>query len=222
MPQELAKAKIVVLEGRRMDEEIAVLFNPTEYSLELSNRYQKSGPPGLSSPVIQFVNGEADQLSMDLYFDTYTDGGGAPVTEATAPIATLLEIDADLHAPPRILFQWGELSFKAVIERLGQRFTMFRPDGIPVRATLNVSFTRYRTLAEQLAQPRRNSADKTKRRVMSADDSIWLLAHREYREVRFWREIARRNRIEDPRAIAAGDVLVVPAIDDFETRRPTR
>ncbi len=219
MAQELAKAKIVVLEGRRQDEEIPVLFNPTEYSLELSNRYEKATPPGLSNPIIQFVNGEADQLSMDLYFDTYTDGGSRPVTEATERIASLLRIDADLHAPPRILFGWGELTFKAVIERLSQRFTMFRSDGIPVRATLNVSFTQYRPLAEQMDQPRRNSADKTKRRVMSADDSIWLLAHREYREVRFWRAIARANRIEDPRAVAPGDVLVVPTLEDFATRR---
>jgi hypothetical protein len=213
--QELAKAKIVVTEGRRANEEIAVLFNPTEYSLEISNHYQKSGPPGLSNPIIQFVNGEADQLSMDLYFDTHTDGGGRPVTDTTQRIASLMWIDSELHAPPRILFQWGQLTFKAVIEKLTQRFTMFRSDGIPVRATLNLSFTRYRTLADQLVQPRLQSADKTKRRVMSAADSIWLIAHREYGEVRFWRTIARTNRIEDPRAIAAGDVLIVPQLEDF-------
>ena len=222
MSQELAKAKIVPTEGRMRDQEIAVLFNPTEYSVELSNRYQKSGPPGLSGPIIQFVNGEADQLSMDLYFDTHTDGGGRPVTETTERIASLMRIDPDLHAPPRILFKWGHLNFKAVIEKLSQRFTMFRPDGVPVRATMNVSFTRYRSLADQLTQPRTQSADRTKRRVMSADDSIWLLAHREYHEARLWRHIARANRIEDPRAVAAGEVLIVPRLESFGTRGRAR
>jgi hypothetical protein len=219
MGHELAKAKIVVTEGRRANEEIPVLFNPTEYSLEISNKYQKSGPPGLSNPIVQFVNGEADQLSMDLYFDTHNDGSDRPVTDTTQLIASLMWIDPEIHAPPRIIFQWGQLSFKAVIEKLTQRFTMFRSDGIPLRATINVSFTQYRTLAEQLVQPRRNSADKTKRRVLNSADSIWLLAHREYRDVRFWREIARRNRIEDPRAIAPGDVLIVPQLEDFAKGR---
>lgn len=219
MRHELAKARIVVTEGSRANEVIPVLFNPTEYSLEISNKYQKSGPPGLSNPIIQFVNGEADQLSMDLYFDTHTDGGGRPVTETTQRIASLMWIDSATHAPPRILFQWGHLSFKAVIEKLTQRFTMFRSDGLPVRATMNISFTQYRTLAEQLVQPRRNSADKTKRRVLNAADSIWLLAHREYQDVRYWRAIARRNRIEDPRDIAAGEVLIVPQLEDFAKGR---
>lgn len=222
MAQELAKAKLVVLDGRRADEEIPVLFNPGEYSVELTNRYQKSNPPGLSSPILQFVNGDADSLSMDLYFDTYTDGQSRPVTEITDRIATLMQIDADLHAPPHVSFQWGVLSFAAVMEKLSQRFTMFRPDGKPVRATLSVSFTRYRTLAEQLDDPRRNSADKTKRRVMSADDTIWLLAHREYGDARFWRLIARRNRIEDPRTIEPGDVLIVPQLESFDPGSPGR
>jgi hypothetical protein len=220
MARELAKATIQVINGRRAGEEIAVLFNPGEYSVELANRYQKSGPPGLSSPIIQFVNGDADTLSMDLYFDTHTDGGGRPVTDVTERIASLMQIDAELHAPPHVSFRWGALNFTAVMEKLSQRFTMFRPDGLPVRATLNASFTRYRTLAEQLDDPRRNSADKTKRRIMSADDTIWLLADREYGDARYWRLIAKANRIEDPHAIAAGDVLVVPQIADFQSGRP--
>jgi hypothetical protein len=217
MAQELAKAKIVVLDGRRAGEEVAVLFNPTDYSLETSNNYQKTTPPGLQTPITQFVNGEAQSLTMELYFDTYTDAGG-DVSALTGQISGLLKIDDSLHAPPRVQFRWGVFTFKAVIERLSQRFTMFQSDGTPVRATLNVTFGQYRSLAEQLEDPRRNSADKTKRREMTADDSIWLLAHREYRDVRFWRQIARANRIERPLDLQPGDVLLVPPLTDDATR----
>ena len=213
MGRDLAKAKIIVRDGNLANREIPVLFNPTEYSLELSNRYQKSSPPGLSSPIIQFVNGEADTLSMDLYFDTHTDGGDRPVNEITEQFASLMRIDSKTHAPPRIRFHWGYIDFIAVIERLSQKFTMFRADGMPVRATLNVSFTRYKTLAEELQQPARESSDKTKRRVMSADDSIWLLAQREYGEIRRWRRIAVASGVDDPRSITPGDVLIVPQLD---------
>ncbi|MGZ9067838.1 MAG: CIS tube protein [Allosphingosinicella sp.] len=204
---------IVALEGDHKDKPVEVLFNPTEYSFEISNNFQASAPPGLNNPILQFVNGNSDTLSMELFFDTWTDRNRGDVTLLTGRLAALLRIDGKTHAPPRVEFRWGVIAFKAVIEKLSQRFTMFLSDGTPVRATLNVSFKQYKPLAEQLADPRRNSADKTKRRILTADDSIWLLAHREYGDVRDWRAIALKNRIEDPRAIRPGTALVVPPLD---------
>jgi contractile injection system tube protein/LysM domain-containing protein len=214
MPQELAKARIQALEGRNKGEPVEVLFNPTEYSFEISNNFQASAPPGLNNPILQFVNGNLDMLVMDLFFDTWTDGGRSDVTEKTGKLAALLRVDGETHAPPRVEFRWGMFAFKAVIEKLSQRFTMFLSDGTPVRATLNVTFKQYKPLAEQLIDPRRNSADKTKRRVVTAGDSIWLLAHREYGNPRDWRQIARRNHVADPRAVRPGAVLVVPPLED--------
>ncbi|MBQ1500535.1 MAG: LysM peptidoglycan-binding domain-containing protein [Sphingomonas sp.] len=221
MPQELAKARIQILEGHRAGEHVDVLFNPTEYSLELSNNFQASAPPGLSNPILQFVNGNSQTLGMDLFFDTWTDGGRDDVSQLTDLLAGLVKIDAETHAPPRVEFRWGRLIFKAVIEKLSQRFTMFLSDGTPVRATVNVSFKQFKPLAEQLIDPRRNSADKTKRRVIASDDSIWLLANREYGNPRDWRLIARQNGIADPRAIRPGDVLVVPPLDE-KTKGPAQ
>lgn len=218
MAQELAKAVVVPLDGRAKGREVKVLFNPTEYSVEYSAGLQETAPPGLSSPIIQFVNGNAQVLTMDLLFDTYTDGRGANVTSATQPFIDMLAIDGELHAPPRVEFRWGSFFFRAVVEKIAQRFTMFRSDGTPVRATLTVTFKQYKTIAEQLDDPRRNSADKTKRRVFEAHDSIWLLAAREYGQVRYWRLIARENDIDDPRRIQPGRVLVLPPIDTDERR----
>lgn len=213
MAQELARAKIRILDGSDAGEEIEVLFNPAEYAIETSNNFQSSAPPGLSSPILQFVNGEAQVLAMDLYLDTYTDGGSADVSELTTRIARLLDIDEELHAPPHVEFLWGVFAFKAVIDKLSRRFTMFLPDGTPVRATLSISFRHYRTLPEQLEQPRRNSSDRTKRRILTQADTIWLLAHREYGNVRHWRLIAKANDIDDPRALEPGDALVLPPLD---------
>jgi nucleoid-associated protein YgaU len=212
--QELARATVTPLDGRNEGSEIPVLFNPTEYSVEYSANFQETAPPGLSNPIIQFVNGNAQVLNMDLLFDTYTDGGSENVVDLTGPLTDLLSIDAQLHAPPRVKFRWGKFHFVAVVEKISQRFTMFRSDGIPVRATLSVTFKQYKTIAKQLEDPRRNSADKTKRRIFEAHDTIWLSAAREYGEPRYWRLIARRNDIDDPRRIQPGRVLVLPPIDN--------
>lgn len=223
MAQELAKAIVTPLDGRAAGRPITVLFNPTEYNVEYSANFQEAAPPGLSNPVVQFVNGNARVLTMDLLFDTWTAGQSQNVLQLTAPLTDLLSIDAELHAPPRVEFRWGVFRFVAVVEKISQRLTMFASDGTPVRATLSVSLKQYRTIAEQLDDPRRNSADKTKRRVLEAHDSIWLMAAREYGQPGYWRLIAAHNDVDDPRRISPGTVLVLPPIDaDEGVPRATR
>ena len=73
---QLKKAKITVLGGADQGKEILVLFNPSEYSLERANAFKAAAVPGLGAPLLQFVNGEADQLSMELFLDDLTDPEG--------------------------------------------------------------------------------------------------------------------------------------------------
>ena len=213
-----ARAKIHILEGSRKGTFIEVLFNPSEYSLEVSNNFKESAAAGLDSSLLQFVNGVAGTLTMELYFDTYTDGGGSDVTAKTDQIAQLMHVDSDKHAPPKVEFRWGTVFFRAVVEKLSQKFLMFLPDGTPVRARLNVTFRGYKALAEQLRDPRRLSADKTKRRILTADSSVWLIANQEYRDPRLWRLVALENRIEDPRAVRPGTALIIPPLDEKSGR----
>lgn len=207
------KAEIRVLDGRFKNFIIPVLFNPSEYSLEISNSFQETALPGLESPIHQFINGNTRTLSMELLFDTWTDKKGIDVSLLTDRFADMLSIDSDVHAPPRVEFIWGRLIFKAVIESWSQKFTMFNAAGLPVRANVSVSFKQYKTISEQLIDPRRSSSDKTKRHIFKADDSIWALAAIEYGEPRYWRLIARHNRIEDPRRVQPGDILWLPPLD---------
>jgi nucleoid-associated protein YgaU len=219
---QLEKATITVLGGADKGIVITVLFNPSEYSIDRSNSYKATAIPGLGSPILQFVNGECDQLSMELFLDDYTDPQGPtsllqkesePVGKRLRSIAKLLEIDRDLHAPSPVRFNWGPMEFQAVIEKLGRKITKFHPDGTPARATLNVSFKEYRTLGEQLTSPRRESADKTKRRVVVGRDRLWIIAAREYDDPSEWVRIAIANDLDDPREIRPGDWLTLPPIE---------
>jgi nucleoid-associated protein YgaU len=220
---QLKKATITVLDGADKGKVITVLFNPTEYTFERSNSYKATAVPGLGSPLLQFVNGELAQLTMDLFLDDYTDPKGPtsllqperdPLMTRLRDISKLLEIDRDLHAPPPVRFNWGPLEFAAVIEKVGRKVTMFHPDGSPARATLSVVFKEYRTLRQQIEDPRRESADKSKRRVVVGREALWLIANREYDDPKEWTHIAEANDLDDPREIAPGDWLIVPPIEN--------
>jgi nucleoid-associated protein YgaU len=220
---QLKKATITVLDGADKGKVISVLFNPTEYSFERTNSYKATAVPGLGSPLLQFVNGEADTLSMELFLDDYTDPKGPtslqqketdPLAKRLTDLSKLLLIDRDLHAPPPVRFNWGPMEFFAVIEKLGRKVTMFHPDGSPARATLSVSFKEYRTLRQQLEDPRRESADKSKRRVVVGRERLWWIAAREYDDPNEWTRIAAANDLDDPRDIAPGDWLLLPPIEN--------
>jgi hypothetical protein len=223
----LEKAYIEVLGGAREGDRIKVLFNPAEYSLERANAYKSTPLPGLGSPLIQFVNGDAATLSMDLFLDDWTDPDGPPgeiplisgrgeeksVKDRIDEIVALLDIDSKLHAPPPVLFAWGPLRFSAVLEKVGRKTTLFRPDGTPARATLSVSFREFKPRSREAPVVRPESPDKTKRRQISAAESIWLIADKEYGDPRFWRVIAEASDVDEPRSLKPGDWLRVPPLE---------
>jgi nucleoid-associated protein YgaU len=226
----LKKATITVLEGEQKNKVITVLFNPTEYSFDRSNSYKPTPVPGLGAPLLQFVNGESDHLTMDLFLEDYTDPRGPtsmplkendPLGKRLHDLTKLLEIDRTIHAPPPVRFDWGVMKFTAVIEKIGRKVTMFHPDGAPARVTLSMSFKEYRTLRQLVEDPRRESADKTKRRVVVGSESLWLMASREYNDPNEWVRIAEQNDLDDPRAVAAGDWLELPPIENPNGTRRT-
>lgn len=205
-------ASIQALFGTYKDEKTEVIFNPAEYSLDKGNQFASAPLPGLSNPVFSFVNGEADTLTMELFFDTYTNKGGSNVRDETNKIARLLDIDPKLHAPPPVQFAWGDLIFNAVIERLSQRFTMFLENGVPVRATLNVTFKEYKTIQEQLGPKPNKSSDWTKHRVVGDQDRLSLIASIEYGDPAVWRRIADANDIDNPRLLQPGQDIRLPPL----------
>ena len=226
---QLEKAFIEVPEGSNQ-RRITVLFNPAEYSIERGNAYKSTAVPGLGGPLIQFVNGDASTLSMDLFLDDMTDPDGPPdespgssgrgerksVKDRIAELTGLLDIDPALHAPPWVRFVWGPLRFDAVIEKIGRKTSLFRSDGTPARAVLSVSFREYRPLSREAPVIRLESADKTKRRQISASESIWLIADKEYGDPGHWRLIAAASDVDDPRGLRPGDWLRVPPLESFD------
>jgi hypothetical protein len=237
---ELQRAQIQRLrsDGSLDGEAIEVQFNPTEYTLNKSAQIAEVAIPGLDSPILQFVRGQTETLSLDLFFDTTDQGMGENATSVTAETNAfykLVKIDSDVHAPPICLFSWGgqnfpggrsyssldssglasqqRYGFKCIVESVQQRFTLFSPEGVPLRATLSVRLKEYKTLKEQLKELKLRSADHTKARVVQQGETLTGIAAQAYGDAAQWRAIAESNEIVDPLAIQPGDVLTVPPLD---------
>jgi nucleoid-associated protein YgaU len=227
---ELTKAMIEVLDEQArqpvgtLPRYLWVEFNPTEYTRSKGAQIAEITVYGIDSPILQFVRGQNEKLTMDLFFDTTREKGTGPgaesVTKYTQDFYHLVKIQPKTHAPPRIQFTWSkDLSFKAIVESVNQKFTMFNPQGLPLRATLSVTFREYRTLEDQLSELKFESADHSKSRVVRRGDTLSRIASEEYGDARLWREIANVNpNLPSLRRLSPGTVLAIPPLDRF--RRP--
>ena len=219
----LKVAHIQATNGRNKGKKIEVLFNPSEYTIEKGNKYQSTPIPGLATPVHQFVHGNSDTLTMELFFDTYARASrqghveqGEDVRKYTGKLAALMDMDPTIHAAPVCEFHWGgKVVIKGVIERLTQKFTMFQSDGIPVRATLNVTFKEYKPVTDQLKEIGRQSADRTKSKMIKEGDSLWVIAALEYGDPGLWHHIASKNKIDNPRLLETGKEILLPPLDEL-------
>jgi nucleoid-associated protein YgaU len=212
---------------RNLPAVIKVQFNPTEYTLAKGANIAEIAIPGIDAPILQFVAGQTEKLTLDLFFDTTLQGGlgdGAKdVTEQTRQVYQLVKVQPKTHAPPRVRFVWGQgLSFVAVVESVSQKFTLFAPNGVPLRATLSVTFREYKTLEDQLKELNLQSADHTRRYTVVQGDTLAGIAAREYGDPAQWRRIADKNlaRLPNPRRLVPGTELELPPAAPSRGSRP--
>ena len=131
------KCTIVTLDGPSV--QVTAQYNPKEVSIDKSVPWNKHKNPKGDIPMLEFTNAENRTLSLELFFDTFESGKNVSDQVNDLHKMTLINASAgsekDKH-PPRVMVTWGGLpKFKGVIESLGTKYTMFLPDGTPVRAT---------------------------------------------------------------------------------------
>jgi LysM repeat protein len=208
------KLQIEVLNGSRKGQIFTARFNPEEYTLNKDNNFAVQGIPGLPAPLVQFVNGNLRTLELELFFDTWDTPGLSKrdVRDLTTPFAGLLDIDSELHAPPILKVSWASLQLSCVLARVSQKFIMFAADGKPVRARLTVTFNEVIDAEQEVKRANLQTADFSKVHVVVQGDTLDRIAARFYEDPARWRPIAVANGLADPRAIAVGQSLRIPAL----------
>jgi nucleoid-associated protein YgaU len=173
---------------------IPLRFNPTEYQISKANTFAEIAIPGLEAPLIQYVRGDSEKLSLEALVDT-SDCLDDVRVRYVQRLRDLMSIDAQEHAPPLVAFVWDRPVLTGVLESLSVSYVLFTPDGIPLRAKLTMALREVR-----------------KRWVVRRGDTLASISQALYRSPAFWRELAAANGIADPRRLQPGQVLTAPRL----------
>ena len=212
------------LTNKTTGHELQVMFNPSEYSISRNMNYAEVQVPGLTTPLLQFVRGEAQTLSLELFLDASdrlnigktSSGQNAPLgieTEIDA-LRSLVEITKKTHAPPVVEFTWGAetKAFRGVITSYTEKFVLFSQTGTALRARVTLQLKAYVAPDVQLKEIDKQSPDRTKTHVVLEGERIDTIAADEYGDPAQWPAIARANGLARPRILTVGALLIIPSL----------
>ncbi len=173
-----------------------------DFSLIGTAKQIKSGGTSALKPALK-------QMAKDQLWRGSADGRA----DTCAEMMRLLKFNRETHQPPVVVFFWGPLEFEGRLESLNVHYTMFNPDGTPVRAKADLRIVgeerEAMNLAEQLPF---ESPDRTKERTLTQGDQLWMIAGQEYSDPGQWKVIAEANDILNPRKLEGAVTLKVPSI----------
>jgi hypothetical protein len=115
-------------------------FNPSQFSLDRSVSWEDTKPMKESYGILNFTGGASDSVSFTTMLDATeaSDGVLADVEQLYAFTKASIT-DGDYKRPPIMLLEWSKVKFSGVISAVKVDFTMFAPDGTPLRCDVTIT-----------------------------------------------------------------------------------
>lgn len=215
MPNKGAGASLGASTGR-----IAFQFNPNEltvkkaakWNTEPSRGSKKAAPP-------EFQGAEPGKLTLEMFFDATDTMDDSVVKAVKSLFAACAPTDTSIGkskpVPPLVVFHWGALDFfPSYITSVSAKYTLFTPEGTPVRATCTVDLQEMPT---PTAKQNPTSGSLTARRThqLLEGETLAGVAYAEYGDPALWRPLADANGIDDPFRLIPGQTVMLPAADEL-------
>jgi hypothetical protein len=214
------KASLVETDGQK--KELKFRFNPKEYSIQKAATWNRpTNKSAKHSTKPEFGGVGPQSVSMELFFDDWEN----PDANLVEDINTLLgwlkptgdSINKKKPQPQILELHWGSngslAGFKGFLKSVSVKYTMFKPDGKPVRATANIALEEVPVDPEG-TNPTSGSLAGRRTYTVAAGDSLQSVAYAEYGDPGLWRALANFNAIDDPLRVAPGVRLLLPSADE--------
>ena len=210
--------KITVKKGSRF--RIEVMLNPSSYSHSQVIRYDHKDTLGQIATEPRFAAVGAEKVDFELVLDGTgvvdwpgRNAGTGRVKEQVKWLNSIVyEYDGNSHQPNVVRLLWGSFIFFGRLSAMSTKYTLFEPEGNPLRARVTLSFIGFMSKSEERLQANRSSPDLTHRVVVKAGDTLPLLCHQIYQDGSYYMDVARHNGLTDVRRLTPGTILHFPPL----------
>lgn len=199
-----------------------VWINPASYTHDFTICYSDRQAQGSNGPSPEYNRVGQETISFDLIFDATgvvpppipgtplpSDGVAGLIDSFIALVAT---VNGVIHRPNYLKLSWAQLQFQCVLSKLNITYTLFKPNGTPIRAKVATSFLSFASEKQLAAEANKSSPDMTHLVTVVAGDTLPALCHRIYGSSTFYLKVAAVNGLVDFRRLQPGMQLVFPPL----------
>jgi hypothetical protein len=195
-------------------------INPSSYNYSRQISYndrQAQGSPGTSPEFNRIAD---EDVSFDLIFDatgvlpvptgqSYSNGVADILTQFTTLVAT---VNGAIHSPNYLIVGWAQLQFQCVLSSLKIDYTLFMPNGTPLRAKVSVTFKSYTSEAALAKASNKTSPDLSHVITVVAGDTLPDLCYQIYGDSSYYAQVAHWNGLLSFRSLTPGTSLLFPPL----------
>ncbi|MEJ1968734.1 MAG: hypothetical protein WDN03_08930 [Rhizomicrobium sp.] len=204
---------------------ISVFINPGSYNRSYEIVYDTAQGQGSSAGSPNYNKTLSDTVKFTLVFDgtgviSSALPGVIPFLEdgikkqIDAFLALVFKYNGNIHSPNFLQLSWGTLLFNCRMKSLDIAYTLFKPDGTPLRARASAKFVSFRSEKDIALLAGKQSPDLSKAVTVKAGDTLPLLCYEVYGSSVYYLDVARVNNLSDVRDLVPGTQLLFPPLQD--------
>ncbi|MCB0565595.1 MAG: hypothetical protein H6573_28075 [Lewinellaceae bacterium] len=199
--------------------EFKLPVNPESYSKNYKVEYDTKKGQGNQGTNPRFKSTAPEELKIEFIFDGtdtiegYTYPGKPVAKQIDHFLNTVYNLKGEIHKPHFLKVVWGNsFTFDCILTSLDLNYTLFKPNGEPLRAKASATFLNYIEQEKRVKKENKKSPDLTHVRQVKEGDTLPLMVYNIYGDVSYYLQVARKNGLSTIRQLKVGTEMIFPPV----------
>lgn len=195
------------------------MLNPSEFKHRRAICYNTRMTLGQVASQTRFKGVQPDTVTFSILLDgtgAVPLGPGERFKEVIQHVDALERVvydyESQKHEPGRVNIVWGTLILFGRMQSMSIGYSLFKPNGDPLRAKVDLEFVGYMSSKEEALIANPSSPDLSHLVVVNEGDTLPLLCDRYYGDPGYYREVAAFNGLDTIARLKPGTRLHFPPL----------
>ncbi|MDR1679401.1 MAG: hypothetical protein LBR81_06430 [Prevotellaceae bacterium] len=198
--------------------DFAVQVNPNTIKFDKSIQLTDKQIAGLGESNKTYSKHKETSFGFDVLLDATGVISPIDIKEQVEKLEkTVYTLNGETHQPNFVKISWGDFLFKGILHSMNYEYTLFTPEGKPLRVKISLSFCGYMSLQEAAKKENKQSPDLSRIITLKAGESIPYWCNEIYGDASHCTDIARHNRLTGFLNVKPGTELMFPPLIRVES-----